>query len=55
MSVFGQTASNIDAVVLDVPTLDVDGLLGQSFLDHFVYRIDKSHPDRLILSPRTRK
>ena len=52
ISVLGKTAANVNAVVLDAPVAGVDGLLGQTFLDRFAYRIDKSHPDKLILSRR---
>ena len=49
ITVLGRTARDIDAVVLGESAVGVDGLLGQSFLDRFAYRIDKSHSDKLIL------
>ena len=35
--------------VLDAPEVGVDGLLGQSFLSRFSYRVDRDHDPKLIL------
>jgi len=38
-----------------VSDVGVDGLLGQSFLKRFVYTIDESREEKLILRPRPRR
>jgi len=52
ISVFGQEAVDVDAVVLDEPMPGVDGLLGLSFLDRFAYRIDQTTDPKLSLDPK---
>ncbi len=54
MSVDGREARNVQAIVLDEPGMGIDGLLGQSFLNRFTYRLDKDRDSALILeSDRT--
>lgn len=52
LSVLGNEAQDVRAVVLDESEAGVDGLLGLSYLNRFDFRIDRSHPDKLILKPR---
>lgn len=52
LSVLGMDAQDVKAIVLDESEVGVDGLLGLSFLNRFDFRIDRSHPDKLILQPR---
>ncbi|HUT89130.1 MAG TPA: retroviral-like aspartic protease family protein [Thermoguttaceae bacterium] len=49
LSVLAMDAQDVKAVVLDESEVGVDGLLGLSFLNRFDFRIDRSHPDKLIL------
>ena len=54
ISVHGREARDVQAVILDEPGLGIDGLLGQSFLNRFTYRLDKDRDPALILeSDRT--
>ena len=50
LSVYGQNARNVSAVVLEPTQAGVDGILGHSFLDRFHYRIEKGHEPPLMLS-----
>ena len=52
MSVFGNEARDVAAVVLEEPDVGIDGLLGLSFLNRFNYRIDKAGDPKLTLKPR---
>ena len=52
ISVFGKKATNVDAVALPPSETGIDGLLGQSFLNCFDYKIDKIHDSKLILNPK---
>jgi hypothetical protein len=36
----------------DEPGVGIDGLLGLSYLNHFDYRLDQQHPNKLILKPK---
>jgi len=47
----GHTARDVPGVALNAPDVGVDGLLGQSFLNRFVYRIDRKDPRKLVLRP----
>ena len=54
MSVYGREARNVQGVILDEPGVGIDGLLGQSFLNRFIYRLDKDRKPALVLeSDRT--
>jgi clan AA aspartic protease (TIGR02281 family) len=55
LSVLGQEATDVRAVVLDESEVGVDGLLGLSFLNRFDFRIDRQRPDKLTLRPKAGK
>lgn len=55
LTVAGRTERDVSAAAVKVSEVGVDGLLGQSFLKRFVYTIDESKEQRLILRPRTRR
>jgi predicted aspartyl protease len=48
----GHTEREITGVVVKPSDIGIDGLLGQSFLKRFVYTIDETKMNRLILRPR---
>ena len=52
LSVLGQEARDVDAVVIDEPAVGLDGLLGLSFLSRFSYRIEKGERTKLVLKPQ---
>jgi len=52
LSVLDIESQDVKAIVLDVSEAGVDGLLGLSYLNRFDFRIDRSHPDKLILKLR---
>jgi len=52
ISVFGKEAKDIDAIVLKASEVGLDGIMGQSFLDRFHYRIDKKHTPVVILGQK---
>jgi len=55
IEVGGADERDIPAAAVRVSDVGVDGLLGQSFLKRFVYTIDESREDKLILRPRQRR
>ena len=52
VTVAGRTEKDVPAAAVKVSEVGIDGLLGQSFLKRFVYTIDESKKQRLILRPR---
>jgi len=52
LSVLDIESQDVKAIVLDESEAGVDGLLGLSYLNRFDFRIDRSHPDKLILKLR---
>ena len=54
IEVSGADERDVPAAAVRVSDVGVDGLLGQSFLKRFVYTIDESREDKLILRPRPR-
>lgn len=55
LTVFGKTAEQVKAVVIDSPMPGVDGLLGHTFLAKFDYKIDRTHDPKLTLTSRGMK
>ena len=55
IEVSGADERDVPAAAVKVSDVGVDGLLGQSFLKRFVYTIDESREDKLILGPRPRR
>lgn len=53
MSVYGQSAKQVKAVVVPPSTPGVDGLLGHTFLNQFDYHIDRTTNPKLKLNPKT--
>ncbi len=52
VSVVRRTEKNVAAAAVKVSEVGVDGLLGQSFLKRFIYTIDETKKQKLILRPR---
>lgn len=52
LSVLGQEATDVEAVMLEEPGVGVDGLLGLTFLRRFNYRIEYGDTPQLILEPK---
>ncbi len=52
LRVGGVRVNNVRAVILDTNSLEYDGLLGMSFLNNFIFRVD-SEKGELILERRT--
>jgi len=52
VTVVRRTEKNVAAAAVKVSEVGVDGLLGQSFLKRFVYTIDETKKQKLILRPR---
>lgn len=55
LSVSGQAAQNIQAIILPSGTVGADGLLGRSFLKQFIVRIDDESEPKLLLEKRAKK
>jgi len=51
ITVSGHRAKDVRAVALAAPDVGIDGLLGQSFLSRYAYRMDRNDPRKLILEP----
>jgi clan AA aspartic protease (TIGR02281 family) len=52
LEVEGRVATAVSGSAVPASEVGVDGLLGQSFLKHFVYTIDEARPGKLVLVPR---
>lgn len=48
----GRVATAVAGTAVPASEVGIDGLLGQSFLKHFVYTIDETRPGNLLLVPR---
>jgi len=51
----GQTAQNVQAIILPSGTVGTDGLLGRSFLKQFIVHIDDESELKLLLEKRTKR
>jgi clan AA aspartic protease (TIGR02281 family) len=51
VTVLGKTAYNVEAVIMNGPSVGKDGLLGQSFLRNFIYTVNPNLNPPLILTP----
>ena len=52
VAVGGQEGTDVAGSAVPASEVGIDGLLGQSFLKHFVYTVDERRPGKLILVPR---
>jgi clan AA aspartic protease (TIGR02281 family) len=52
VAVGGQVGTEVAGSAVPASEVGIDGLLGQSFLKHFVYTIDEGRPGKLLLVPR---
>jgi hypothetical protein len=52
IAVAGMAGIDVAGSAVPASEVGIDGLLGQSFLKHFVYTIDEARPGKLILVPR---
>jgi clan AA aspartic protease (TIGR02281 family) len=52
LAVGDKAATAVAGSAVPASEVGIDGLLGQSFLKHFVYTIDEARPGKLILAPR---
>ena len=48
----GRAASEVAGSAIPASEVGIDGLLGQTFLKHFVYTIDERLQEKLVLTPR---
>jgi clan AA aspartic protease (TIGR02281 family) len=55
LTVSGQAAQNIKAVIVPSGTVGADGLLGRSFLKQFIVRIDDESEPKLLLEKRAKR
>jgi predicted aspartyl protease len=52
VAVAGRAGTDVAGSAVPASEVGIDGLLGQSFLKHFVYTLDEGRPGKLILMPR---
>ena len=52
IAVGAMAAAEVAGSAVPASEVGIDGLLGQSFLKHFVYTIDEARPGKLILVPK---
>jgi clan AA aspartic protease (TIGR02281 family) len=52
VAVGDKVATEVAGSAVPASEVGIDGLLGQTFLKHFVYTIDEARPGKLILVPR---
>lgn len=55
LTVSGQTAQNVQAIILPSGTVGADGLLGRSFLKQFIVHIDDENELKLLLEKRAKR
>jgi clan AA aspartic protease (TIGR02281 family) len=55
LTVSGQAAQNVQAIILPSGTVGADGLLGRSFLKQFIVHIDDESEPKLLLEKRAKR
>jgi len=55
LTVSGQAAQNVRAIILPSGTVGTDGLLGRSFLKQFIVHIDDERQPKLVLEKRVKR